>query len=400
MLSRWKAPIVNDFLTMVHFGMLKKLTNQWLADLDTNIQNDLLAGECNLESAEPTKVLIRLAGEVAAEPELKRLVEETPVEDLFEALNQSRFAAFFRKVSDYIDRFGFRCMSEMKLEETDLFTDPKFLFVCLKNYLRAGTTDLAAYEQREKTLRGEAERMVAARLTGLRRAVYFWSLRHARKAIRNRENTRFARTRIYGVARSMFQAMGADLCGRGVLARPDDIFFLTLDEIYGIHQGTLTAYNLRDLVELRRREYARFNDLEPKPRFLTRGPVYWQNKFLAEPEAPDVPADAGYDLRGLPCCPGVVEGVVKLVQSPKDDLTLNGEILVAARTDPGWVPLYPSVSGLLVERGSLLSHSAIVAREMGLPAIVGIKGLVKTLKSGMRIRMDGQQGTVKILDGL
>ena len=80
-----------------------------------------------------------------------------------------------------------------------------------------------------------------------------------------------------------------------------------------------------------------------------------------------------------------------------DDLNLNGEILVTSRTDPGWVPLYPSVSGLLVERGSLLSHSAIVAREMGLPAIVGIQGLTQTLRTGMRIRMDGKAGTIRVL---
>ncbi|MFA6342869.1 MAG: PEP-utilizing enzyme, partial [Fibrobacteraceae bacterium] len=75
-----------------------------------------------------------------------------------------------------------------------------------------------------------------------------------------------------------------------------------------------------------------------------------------------------------------------------------GEILVTLRTDPGWIPLYPSVSGLLVERGGLLSHSAIVAREMGLPTIVGIQGITQRLRSGMRIRMDGEKGTVTILD--
>jgi pyruvate,water dikinase len=93
-----------------------------------------------------------------------------------------------------------------------------------------------------------------------------------------------------------------------------------------------------------------------------------------------------------------VEGLVKVVRSASDDLRLDGEILVTPRTDPGWVPLYPSVSGLLVERGSLLSHSAIVAREMGLPAIVGVAGLCRTLRSGMRVRMDGQAGTVEILE--
>ena len=77
---------------------------------------------------------------------------------------------------------------------------------------------------------------------------------------------------------------------------------------------------------------------------------------------------------------------------------LNGEILVTERTDPGWVPLYPACSGLLIERGSLLSHSAVVARELGLPTIVGVRGgLVAKLKSGMRIRMDAARGEIKIL---
>ncbi|GIW72288.1 MAG: phosphoenolpyruvate synthase [Planctomycetota bacterium] len=397
MLSRWKAPIINDFLCMVHFGLLKRLTARWLGGLDPNLQNDLLAGEGNLESAEPTKELIRLAGLAAREPALRALIEQTPPADLLEALKQSPHRAFYEEVERYIDRFGFRCMNEMKLEEIDLREDPSYLFVCLKNYLRAGTTDRETYERREQQLRQRAEAQVRRALRGWRKWVYLWSLKHARKAVRNRENTRFARTRIYGVARTMFNAMGADLVGRGVLERPRDIFYLTLEEIYGIHQGTLTAYDLKDLVALRKRAYERFATRELRPRFLTRGPVYWQNRYLEEPEAPELEPDAEHDLKGLPCCPGVVEGVVKVVHDARDDLVLAGEILVTPRTDPGWVPLYPSVSGLLVERGSLLSHSAIVAREMGLPAIVSIRGLLRTLRSGMRVRMDGKAGTVKIL---
>ncbi len=398
MLDKWKAPIINDFLCMVHFGMLKKLTGLWLTGLDENIQNDLLAGEGNLESALPTKTLIRMAGEVAANEGLRRLIESTRDDHLLEVLKQSPYTDFYLKVCDYIDRFGFRCMSEMKLEEKDLFTDPAFLFVCLKNYLRSGTTNLEEYEKREKALRSTATTRVEKALQGWKKNVYFWSLEHARKAVRNRENTRFARTRAYGVARSMFQSMGEKLTGMGVLDKPTDIFFLTLQEIYGIHQGTLTAYNLKSVVSLRKGEYAEFEGLEPKIRFQTRGPVYWKNHFLDEPETPEVEAGADYDLKGLACCPGIVEGIVRVVHSPNEDLSLDGQILVAKRTDPGWVPLFPSVSGLLVERGSLLSHSAIVAREMGIPAIVGIKGLLNTLQTGMKIRFDGQTGTVKILE--
>ena len=103
-------------------------------------------------------------------------------------------------------------------------------------------------------------------------------------------------------------------------------------------------------------------------------------------------------MHGTGCCPGIVEGVVKVIMSPDDNMELNGEILCTIRTDPGWIPLYPSASGLLVERGGLLSHSAIVAREMGLPTVVGLKGLTKRVRSGMRVRLDGQTGEVELLD--
>jgi pyruvate,water dikinase len=93
-----------------------------------------------------------------------------------------------------------------------------------------------------------------------------------------------------------------------------------------------------------------------------------------------------------------VTETVKLLRSPSDDAKLSGEILVAERTDPGWVPLYPSVSGILIERGSILSHSAIVAREMGIPTIVGIPGLTAALQSGQRVTMDGSAGTVRLVD--
>ena len=87
-----------------------------------------------------------------------------------------------------------------------------------------------------------------------------------------------------------------------------------------------------------------------------------------------------------------------MIRSAKDDLSLNGEILVAARTDPGWVPLYPSASGLLIERGSLLSHSAIMAREHGLPAIVNIPNLIAQVEDGMTVEMDATLGVVRIVE--
>jgi pyruvate,water dikinase len=291
-------------------------------------------------------------------------------------------------------------MSEMKLDQKDLFMDPSFLFVCLKNYLRAGRTDLDAFVKREEEVRDRAQALVRKHLHGPRRLVYHWSLFHTRRAVRNRENTRFCRTRIYGVARAMFYGVGNDYTLRGIIDKPEDIFYLELHELTGSLDGTLTCQDLRSLIQARKEQYARYALADPPSRLVTRGPVYWQNDLgtgsVAKPgEAPP----AANSLKGTGACPGRVAGTAKVILDPSDNMELNGEILVTMRTDPGWIPLYPSISGLLVERGGLLSHSAIVAREMGLPTVVGIPGLTQRIKSGMRVRFDGQTGVVEVLDG-
>ena len=394
MMGRWKAPIINDFLCMVHFGLLRQLTLKWLNGLDSTIQNDLLSGEGGLESAEPMRALQRMAFTVSVNENLKLLFLNTDASDLMETLNQSSYQEFYQQVLNYIDKYGFRCMSEMKLEEIDLMTDPTYLFVCIKNYLKS--SDLKEpNENHEQEIRKAAEQKVKQTLSGIKKIVYFWVLKHARKAVKNRENTRFARTRIYGVARAIFQHIGEDLAHVGALNNNRDVFWLTIEEVMGVYNGTLPSYDLNALVNLRKNSYDSFSN-EPDARILTRGAVYWKNSFTKEVEAPNFEGQ-DFDLKGLPCCPGIIEGIVKVISSPQDNLDLNGEILVADRTDPGWVPLYPSISGLLVERGSLLSHSAIVAREMGIPTIVSIPGLKKKLQTGMRVRLDGKLGTIKIL---
>jgi pyruvate,water dikinase len=393
MLGRWKAPIINDFLCMVHFGLLRKLTLKYFGP-ESTLQNDLLAAEGGLESAEPTKAMIKLAHMAAAHPKLKEIILTTEPRDGMEAVKQSEFTDFYKALESYIDKYGFRCMSEMKLEEIDLVTDPSYLFVCLKNYLKAASLPVED-DSKEKERRALAENRVNTELPVVRRMIYNWVLTHARKAVKNRENTRFARTRIYGVARTIFRSIGEDLAFIGAIKEPRDIFWLTIEEVFGIYNGALPAFNLPALIDLRKSEYEKFSE-EPSSRIVTRGAVYWKNSFQAEVKMAE--ATDEYDLKGLPCSPGVVEGIVKVVIDPSDNLELNGEILVTARTDPGWVPLYPSISGLLVERGSLLSHSAIVAREMGIPAVVSVPGLIKTIKTGMRVRLDGKAGTIKILE--
>lgn len=399
MLWKWHAPIINDYLCMIHYGMFKKLTHRWLGQLGDSFHNDLLAGNGNLESAEPTKKLIIYSAYVSKNESLKNIILITPNELCLEAINQSEHQEFYKMVLDYIDQYGFRCMSEMKLEQKDMHQDPSLFFVFIKNLINSGQTDLSEYEKREKVIRENAEQLLDKNISGIRKMIYQWSLSHARKAVMNRENTRFCRTRIYGVVRSMFFAMGDDFTKGNIIDKKEDIFYLSLEELKGAMEGTNSIQNLRNIISLRKTEYEYFKSVEPASRFYTRGPVYWNNNHLPIEDINIMETDLlPNQMQGTPCSPGIIEGIVKIIIGPEDDMTLNGEILVTERTDPGWIPLYPSVSALLVERGGLLSHSAIVAREMGLPTIVGVKGLTKKLKNGMKLRINGETGLIEILE--
>ena len=106
----------------------------------------------------------------------------------------------------------------------------------------------------------------------------------------------------------------------------------------------------------------------------------------------------GRTLTGIGCYPGIVEQRLKVIHSPRDNLSIDGQILVAMRTDPGWAPLFPTCAGILVERGSTLSHSAVIARELGIPAVVGVPHLLSIVTDGERVRLDGVLGSVERLD--
>ncbi|HEY9856398.1 MAG TPA: phosphoenolpyruvate synthase [Stenomitos sp.] len=398
LLWQWKAPILTDTSAMIFYGVLKKLCVSWCGDETGSLQNDLLCGEGEIESTEPTKAIMRMAIAAKADESLKSFFENHKESEIWALLKQDeRLKTMRDMVQDFLDKYGYRCMNELKLEEKNLKEDPSFVFSMVKNYLKMETLDIHAMEANEKRIRQEAEATIKRKLGGnpFRSILFMWVVKNARKHVKNRENMRFARTKVFGVLRDMFQSVGATFYNWELLDDSQDIFYLNLEEIWGFVQGTATCTDLRGLAALRKAEFDRYRAEDIDDRFKTYGSVWYGNHFEGE-----TPADQGSSdpniLKGVSCCPGVVKHTVRVIRSPEDDMSLNGQILVAERTDPGWVPLYPAASGLLIERGSILSHSAIVARELGLPTIVGIKNLTKRIKDGQLVEMDARQGTVRL----
>lgn len=400
-LSNWKAPIINDYLCMIFFGLLKKLTDKWIETEGKveGTQNDLLCGQGDLESTEPTKMLMRMSKKIDLEdPKMRTKLTTTPVPEL---LNDKEVRDL---IWPFLDRFGFRCANELKLEEPDLHDDPSFVVYTLANYIKMKTYDVEAMERREGEIKQTAEAKVNKKLNFWQRPIYYWVLKHTRKAVRNRENLRFLRTKIFGITRHLMRGIGHNFYELKLLNEPKHIFYLKIDEIRGIVEGRSLGDDYAALAQSRFDLFAQYRKTpNPPDRFMTKGAVGPFNYFPSVISQLDLLKGFGISddpntLIGTPCCPGVVEGVVRVAKEFADAEGLNGDILVTERTDPGWVPLYPSCSGLLIERGSLLSHSAVVARELGLPTIIGVNGgLMSKLKTGDRVRIDASTGVITIL---
>jgi len=363
LLKNWDAPVINDFFSMIFYGLLKNTSAKWCGLADENKFNGLLCNTGDIISAEPARRVREMA-------EMK-----VKGEDVSE------------KISEYLEKFGDRCINELKLESETLIDNPQILYNAVDNFavkLKSGNV---------VEIKSNFNEHEIVKKAGIRKPVFKWILKNARRTIRNRENLRFERTRVFGAVRSIFKEIGMRLASFGVIDERDDIFYLEINEALAYIEGIGTTQNLRGLIDVRKAEFAEFERLI-HDRFDTYDCVGLSNRHIKQTES-DVSGDV---LHGLGCCPGIIRGKARVIVDPKDAVVYPGEILVAQRTDPGWIMLFPVAAGVLVEYGSLLSHAAIVVREMGIPAVVSVKNLFANVKTGDLLEFDGEKGTVTILE--
>ena len=400
LLNEWKAPLLNDFFAMIWFGRLQSTCEKKLKSANPNIHNDLLCGSADIISTQPIHRTIAISTEISQSPEMKEMFLNLPSGKLWSKLknasSEEESGRIYNEILRYIADFGERCVGELKLETISYTQDPTLFVDILKSYVQNEIT-LSKRSNKEEEIRSKAEAEVNSLLRGkfYKKYKFNKALRKTRELVSSRENLRYERTRAFGIVRELFSAMGLRFYAEGILNNHRDIFYLTKEEITQFIQGRSLTQDLKKLVELRKSEFEAYEEMEtPAERFASYGPVYHANDFFSTDKVEQLKGD----LKGTGCCPGRVTARVQVVKNPKDIASLHGSILVTSSTDPGWVTLFPSASAIIVERGSLLSHSAIVSREMGIPCIVGVTGLLRTLKTGDLVEMDGSTGVIKVIE--
>jgi len=395
LLLKWKAPLINDFFAMIWFGMLQKKTAKFCPD-EPNIHNDLLCGSQDIISVEPIHRSMEIARLVLSKEESEKLFKEKSSEEIWEELCKGTYPTVKSTIDEYIDLFGNRCVGELKLETISYQQEPTLFINVIKSYVAQGITKRKNDVNIEEELRVKAENKIFALLKGkpLKRFWFKYILKKARDLVSNRENLRYERTRGFGMVRTMFSALGNRLHKLGHIDDARDVFYMELDEILSLEKSEFKK-EFADNIAKRKLEFDEYhNQIDPQERFFTYGNDF-KDEYIYSTEKLE-PIEG--DLSGIGCCPGRIQAKVRLVKDPKEIDSLNGDILVTSSTDPGWVTLFPTASAIIVERGSLLSHSAIVSREMGIPCIVSVTGLLRTLKTGDEIIMDGSTGEIQIVE--
>jgi pyruvate,water dikinase len=337
------------------------------------------------------------AQRIRADEAARRFMLEQPVEALAEAYQQRSLPPVAQSaLDDFMAEYGARAIAEIDLARPRWHEDPTPILQNLHAYLQLEDPHLApdAVFQRgaaesERLAADYAARLRPRFLGGLRAALLTAAVRRLRLLGGVRETPKFYLVKILDACRGLLLDLARSLVQQGALERVDDIFFIpwiTLKEfVAGQSRG------LKDSVAARRADYERELARRQMPRLLlSTGEAFYAGLSAA---------DAGpNDLVGEPVSPGIIEGPVRVVLDPRGVRLVPGEILVCPATDPGWTPLFLTAGGLVMEIGGMVTHGSVVAREYGIPAVVGVHEATTRLRDGQRVRVDGNSGRVMLLD--
>jgi len=207
-----------------------------------------------------------------------------------------------------------------------------------------------------------------------------------RNYIGYREYPKYAFMQRYYIYKQAMLKEAAVLVQKSIIREKEDIYYLYFEELREVVKTNRLDYGI---IAERKEEYAGFDKLKPPRMITSEGEV-----ISGEYNIGHIPEGA---LPGLPVSSGIIEGRARVIAKMEEANMENGDILVTAFTDPSWTPLFVSIKGLVTEVGGLMTHGAVIAREYGLPAVVGVENAARLIKDGQTIRVNGTDGYVEIL---
>ena len=326
-----------------------------------------------------------------AGPEVRAVFAEQPISRVPEALEQSDAGrAFLERMQEFLKVHGHRAVREFDFSCPRWRDDPTFVYEMVRNYLSHPPDQPTPRQHYERQVReheeAKAEVEHALARHPLRRRLFRRLVRVLEERLPLREAPKFYTLMGLAHIRDLYLEVGRRMVARGLLESREDFFFLSIPELERIAERKLDAAWIREQIPLRRREFAQH--MRANPPLVVRS----DGRPVVKPAA------GGEVLNGTPVSWGTARGPARILMDPGDGALLHkGEVLVAPFTDPGWTPLFLTAGALVMEIGGIMSHGAVVAREYGIPAVVGVKDATRLLRQGELLEVNGATGEVRRL---
>ncbi|PEJ43641.1 phosphoenolpyruvate synthase [Bacillus sp. N5-665] len=364
---------------------------QWLGEknaadaLSQSVQNNI--------TSEMGLVLLDVADVIRPYPKIIAYLQHVENDNFLDELVQFKGGEKARDaISAFLNKYGMRCSGEIDITKTRWSEKPTTIVPMILNNIRdfeAGASKRKFEEGLQEALKKEEE--LVDRLQHLPEGKQKVEetkrmIRNIRNCIGYREYPKYGMINRYFIYKQALLKEAEQLVQSGVIHEVDDIYYLTFEELHEVVRTNKLDY---ELIHQQKNEYKLYEKLTP-PRVMTSDGEIITGKYKRE----NLPVDA---IVGLPVSSGVIEGRARVILNMEEANLEEGDILVTAFTDPGWTPLFVSIKGLVTEVGGLMTHGAVIAREYGLPAVVGVENATKLIKDGQRIRVHGTEGYIEVL---
>lgn len=399
---QWRKAALADVAAMFTYGLLKSLLERTLGkEKGETLHTALLKGIPHIISSGPPQEIWELAQRIRSDAELEKLFRKQSSLEIEQKICREggTFPEFRSQLDRFLIRWGFRCSGELMLTVPNFREKPAALFDILKGYIEIETESPELIIAKQEKERKEILKAIRPRMNFLFWVLFKVLLTATHQSIGYRERVRMKQAALYARFRQTVLGLGRFLKEAAKIEDPADIFFLKYREIEDFLGGTeMPPSGLSALIGVRKDHFQELSQLNPPDYLLlSQGEDYDGSQAGFQSGKTAVRAGRVENaLYGVGACGGRVEGKARVLESVLEAHRLNvGEILVTRQTDPGWGPVFPLIKGLVMERGGMLSHGAIIAREYGIPAVVGIPKVTQRVTSGQMILVDGDEGYVK-----
>jgi rifampicin phosphotransferase len=366
--------------------------NEWLGE--KNAADTLAQSAPNNITSSMGLELLDVADVIRPYPEVIEYLQNTKDDNFLDELIQFEGGRETQDaISAFLNKYGMRCAGEIDITRTRWSEKPTTLIPMIlgniKNF-EPNASDRKFEQGRQEALKKEQELLERLKQLpdGEQKAK---ETKRMIDLIRNfsgyREYPKYGIVSRYFVYKQALLKEAEQLVQANVIPEKEDIYYLTFEELREVVRTNKLDYQI---VSKRKDEYKLYEKLTP-PRVITSDGEIVAGKYKRE----NLPAEA---IVGLPVSSGVIEGRARVILNMEDADLEDGDILVTSFTDPSWTPLFVSIKGLVTEVGGLMTHGAVIAREYGLPAVVGVENATKLIEDGQRIRVHGTEGYVEILD--